>query len=79
MLFPNPTSDYVIVRTEQQAIIAFMQIVDAQGRIVLRQAFDSSTKTQIISLANLSPATYTVNLLDVKGALIDKGAIIVNR
>ena len=52
---------------------------DAQGRIVLSQAFDSSTKTQIISLANLSPATYTVNLLDVKGALIDKGAIIVNR
>jgi hypothetical protein len=79
ILFPNPTSGYLIVRTEQNSAIALIQIVDTQGKVVISQVFDNTSKTQIVSVAQLSPASYTVNMLGEDGAVIDKGNVIVNR
>ena len=61
-IYPNPTSDYILIREANDDInLRRCQILDLNGNVVLEQEIWDSWNT--IYLENLPPATYYITLI----------------
>jgi hypothetical protein len=59
-IFPNPSSDVVIVRTMEEASLP-MELIDAMGRVVLRTS--TSGRETTIDLSGVKPGLYRVRAI----------------
>lgn len=69
-LYPNPSRDELFVQTEKAEItIKILEIVDLNGRIILKQNANLSTKGAAIKIvtSSLSAGMYLLKVHDVKG------------
>lgn len=63
LIYPNPTSDYMIVELPTDIAIKELHIVDVAGRILLKQSNLAIGSKPIISTADLAQGIYTILLL----------------
>jgi hypothetical protein len=62
ILFPNPASSTFNVRLDGMRGTTDILVVDATGRIVLRQRATTSTGNAVMDAQRLAPGTYTVRI-----------------
>ena len=58
ILFPNPATDFIIIKTEQSHLPFTYKIIDQAGNIV--QVGDLTTKNQVINISGLTSGVYIV-------------------
>ena len=64
-LSPNPASELVYVRSNEDNLFQHIQLVDMLGRVVKEQVF-SPTNSKELNLSGLNKGLYTVLILDEK-------------
>ncbi|WP_433816202.1 T9SS type A sorting domain-containing protein [Flavobacterium johnsoniae] len=68
VLYPNPSSDFINIKTENDTRLENFQIFDLNGRLVRTSALDLNNK---IDISNLNQGSYILKA-KVNGALISK-------
>ena len=68
-IYPNPTADYLYFSEE----IKTVKILDISGKLIL----DKEVNGTSINLSNLAKGTYTINLIPIKGNLLETTKIII--
>ncbi|HEY3402109.1 MAG TPA: T9SS type A sorting domain-containing protein [Ohtaekwangia sp.] len=72
LLFPNPVIDNISITSPRDAVITFVSITDAYGKIVKEIRPDIPFKHQSVSLSELSPGFYLATAHTSKGRYVVK-------
>ncbi len=76
LIFPNPASNYIQVVCDYKTQTATIEIVDAQGKVLITEKFDEQTNILRINTSILANGIYYVNLVNDNKILATEKLII---
>jgi len=79
LIFPNPAGDYIHISTSLNLTwlnVSSVEIVDAQGKVLITEKFDEQTNILKINTSILANGIYYVNLVNDNKILATEKLII---